>query len=371
LAFVLVHEFLDPAHEYLDLTEEEVNASIAKNQVLAERVVYALLLLGICGSAAGFVFARGLSRSLVQLSVLIRDTAGRLKEGVGPVTFSGGNLGELEDVLRLIADRVSAIVERLQQRERDFLLAEQLAAIGQLAAGMAHELRNPLTSMKLLVQGAQAGAGEADGTHGSGLSGVDLSVLEEEITRLEQLIHSFLDFARPPKLDLRVLDVRPLVEQSLAFLAGRAAVVAARIELVAPPAPARAAVDAGQFRQVVFNLVVNALEAQPAGGAITVTLEREAGGWLSLQVADRGRGLPPGLGERIFDPFTTTKETGLGLGLSICRRIATAHGGTLSAANRPGGGAVFTLRLPAAPVDGGPLPVTSRRANDRTPSRGG
>ena len=327
---------------------------------------------------------RGLRRSLIQLSVLIRDTAGRLEEGVGPLTFSGGDLGELENVLRLIAGRVRAIVERLQQRERDYLLAEQLAAVGQLAAGMAHELRNPLTSMKILVQGAQATAdAEGDSWIVSGLSRRDLAVLEEEITRLEQHIQSFLDFAQPPKLEKRTLDVQPLVEQTLAFIAGRAAAAAVRIEFVAPPDQATAAVDPGQLRQVLLNLVLNALDAMPQGGSIRVTLARDDDEALAIAVADRGSGLPATLGERIFDPFTTTKETGLGLGLSICKRIATAHGGTLSAANRAGGGAIFTLRLPAvspgAPRVGAgssepradARDSSSRRAVDGTTSRGG
>src|SRR5262249_53971178 len=158
---------------------------------------YFLLFLGTCGSAAGLVagggFARGLSRSLIQLSVLIRDAAGRLQEGIGPVTFSGGGLVELEKVLRLLAERGGAVVARLRQRERELRHAEQLAAVGQLAAGMAHELRNPLTSMKILVQAAlEAPGGEGGGAWASpGLSGRDLAVLEEEITRLEGLVQSF------------------------------------------------------------------------------------------------------------------------------------------------------------------------------------
>jgi signal transduction histidine kinase len=350
---VLVREVLTPAHEYLDLTEEDLDGSIAKNQTLADRLVYALLFLGTCGSAAGLVagvgFARGLSRSLIQLSVLIRDTAGHLEEGVGPITFSGANLGELEKVLRIITERVGAIVARLQQRERDILHAEQLAAVGQLAAGMAHELRNPLTSMKILVQGALTGtAGEGgEAWPCPGLSVRDLAVLEEEITRLEGLVQSFLDFARPPAPEKRVLDIRPLVAQTLAFVAGRAALTSVRVESAVPPLPVSAAVDPGQFRQVLLNLLLNAFDALPGGGTITVRLQCEAGGWVALQVADSGCGLPAALGERIFEPFTTTKETGLGLGLSICKRIAAAHGGTLAGANRPEGGAVFTLRLPA------------------------
>jgi signal transduction histidine kinase len=338
---VLVPEVQNPAHAYLDLNEKEVEEAVQRNQVFSDRLVYALLLFASCGALAGFMLARALVRSLVQLSVLVRDAAGRL-DAVDPVTFSGRDLGELESVLRLVSERVQAIVERLQRREREALHAEQLAAVGQLAAGMAHELRNPLMSMKLLVQGAMDDAWDS-----ARLSPRDLGVLEEEITRLERLVQSFLDFARPPAPEKRVQDVRPLVEQSLAVVAARAAAAGAKVETVLPAEPAYAAVDPGQFRQVMLNLVLNALDAMPGGGALAVILQQRDG-WLTLQTADTGRGLPADLGERIFEPFTTTKETGLGLGLSICRRIVAAHGGTLTAANRPGGGALFTIRLPAA-----------------------
>ncbi len=129
-------------------------------------------------------------------------------------------------------------------------------------------------------------------------------------------------------------------------MGGRAAAAGTRIQFVPPPQLVPVAVDPGQFRQVLLNLLLNALDAMPAGGTIEVVVGVNGDGTLTLQVADRGCGLPPALGERIFDPFTTTKETGVGLGLSICRRIAAAHGGSLTAANRPGGGAVFTLGLP-------------------------
>jgi signal transduction histidine kinase len=354
---VLVQEVLHPTHEYLDFNEDEVETSISRNEAFTDRLVYSLLLLGTCGSAAGllagFGVARGFSRSLVQLSVPVRAAAGQLDEVVGPITFDpGGDLKELEGVLHLIADRIGTVVGRLRQSEREALRAEQLAALGQMAAGMAHELRNPLTSMKMLVQGALAGEGWGnEGLPGPGaepgLGGRDLAVLEEEITRLERLIQSFLDFARPPQLEKRVLDVRPLVGQTLGLVAGRASAGGTRVEFVPPPQPVTAAVDPGQFRQVLLNLLLNALSATGSGGSITINLANDPDGWLTLRVADTGCGLPGALGGRIFDPFTSTKPTGLGLGLSICRRIADAHGGSITAANRPEGGAVFTVRFPS------------------------
>ncbi len=356
---VLTPEILQPTHGYLDFNEEEVSQSVRDNQVFADRLVWGLLLLGICGSgaglAAGIGFARMFQRSLIQLSVPIRDAAGQLDAVVGPVTLpTGGDLHELEGVLRVVAQRIGAVIERLRRSEREVLHAEQLAALGQMAAGMAHELRNPLTSMKMLVQAAQEedyigppdAGGVPGGAPGPGLCGRDLAVFEEEITRLEKLIQSFLDFARPPQAAKKILDVRSLVDQAVGLVAGRASRIGARVVYSPPPEAVWAEVDPDLFRQVLLNLLLNALEAVRPGGAVGVAAANDADGGLSLRVTDDGCGLPAGLGDRIFAPFITTKELGLGLGLSVCKRIVEAHGGSIAAANRAEGGAVFTVRLP-------------------------
>jgi signal transduction histidine kinase len=352
---ILVNEVLPPVHEYLDLNEEEVEEIARENQDLAERLVLGLLLLGTCGAGAGLLagygIARGISRSLVQLSVPVRDAAGKLSEVVGPITLSaGGGLAELEGTLRKMAWQIGTVVERLQQSQREVLRAEQLAAVGQLAAGMAHEVRNPLMAMKVLVQSAALRPDDA------GLTGRDLVVLEEEITRLERLTRTFLDFARPPQLEKRTFDLRGVLEQAVGLVSGRAGHQGVAVACRLPEAPAPVHADMGQVRQVVLNLLLNALDALPNGGTVTVTLSSTAPagdgagrGWLTVAVADCGAGLPPELGEHIFEPFVSTKETGLGLGLSICKRIVEAHGGAITAANRPEGGAEFNVRLPRSP----------------------
>jgi signal transduction histidine kinase len=355
---VLTREIIQPTQKYLTLNVAESDESINENQVFASRLVYALLLLGTCGSGAGLItgfgFARAFQRSLVQLSLPIRAAAGHLDEVVGPVTFAASaDLHEMENVLRLIAERIGAIVERLRQSEREVLRAEQLAAVGQMAAGMAHELRNPLTSMKILVQAALAGE-RRDALaewSGIGLGGRDLIVLEEEITRLERLIQSFLHFAKPPQLEKQTLDVRPLVDQTVRLVADRAALCATRIEMALPADSVPAAVDVAQLRQVLLNLLLNALDATGSGGVVWVDLQTESDAWLRLRVSDNGCGLPATLGNRIFSPFITTKETGLGLGLSISKRIIEAHGGEILATDRPDGGAVITIRLPRASAE--------------------
>ena len=367
---VLVGELLEPTEKYLTLNAKESEGSMNENRIFTTRLVYVLLLLGTCGSGAGLIagfgFARAFQRSLVQLSLPIRAAAGHLDEVVGPITFTASTeLNELESMSRLIADRIGAVVERLRQSEREVLRAEQLAAVGQMAAGMAHELRNPLTSMKILVQAAMARSEnrEAKTEEDSDtslaprpsilaphLSGRDLIVFDEEIKRLERLVQSFLEFAQPPQLERKSSDVKRLVEETVQLVGPRAALCNTRIDLALPASAVAATLDAAQFRQVLLNLLLNALDAVGSGGVIQVALEVPPDGWLSLRVSDTGCGLPASLGSRIFSPFVTTKETGLGLGLSISKRIVEAHGGEISATNGPeGAGAVFTIRLPGVP----------------------
>jgi two-component system sensor histidine kinase HydH len=338
---VLTNEILQPAQEYLDSNEVEIDARKEEYKLVTYRIVLGLVLLGICGAASGFGISWAISRSIVRLSVPIRDAAGKLNEIVGPITLSARwGLDELEGVLRTIAERIGAVIERLQQSEREARRAEHLAAVGQMAAGIAHELRNPLMPIKILVQSA------ADRHPSPGLDGRDLAVLEQEISRLERSIQTFLDFARPPQIEKRTFEARAVLEQIIQLLEARAERQGVRIERCFPNEPLWIQADVGQFRQVVLNLLLNALDAVSRGGTIQLELHKESGNWLKFSVADSGCGLPPGLGAQIFEPFVSTKETGLGLGLSICKRIIEAHEGEIQAATRPEGGTVFTVRLP-------------------------
>jgi signal transduction histidine kinase/CHASE3 domain sensor protein len=399
-------EVFKPAHEYVEYHRQIVKVTSDESQRWADLMGLGLLLLGACGSVggmlAGFGIARGVNRSIVQLSVPVRGAAGKLNEVVGPITLSTGTgFEELEDTLQKMAEQVGAVVERLEQREREVLRGEQLAAVGQLAAGVAHELRNPLMAIKILVQAA------AERELGGALQGRDLQVVEEEISRLEQSIQSLLDFARPPLPEMFVFDARELVQQTLDLVSARAEQQGVSVEANLPDAAVTIEADRGQIRQVLLNLLLNALDAMPEGGAIEVRLSyvsarlqcRQAGGedqdllipglqpaddnscahdlaadfeqaapadqrWVVITVADDGEGLPADLGERIFEPFVSSKETGTGLGLPICRRIISAHGGELTAKNQPQGGAVFAIWLPpadslCAPAAGNALTIHS------------
>jgi signal transduction histidine kinase len=297
------------------------------------------VLGGFAGLVLGFVLARGLSRSIRRLQVQISDAAGKLGPPLPSVVMTReGDFRDLHNQVDQLTARIEAVVQELQQREREVLRAEQLAAVGQLAAGVAHEVRNPLTSIKMLVQLALEGR--------TGLPQDDLRVIESEVRKMEQSLQTFLDFARPPKAERRLIDLHSIVSDVLGLTRGRAEKQGVAVSVTEPAGPILLTVDAGQIQQVVVNLILNALDAMPSGGRVRLAA-RAASGWVEIEVADNGPGVPHELLPRLFQPFVSGKDTGLGLGLAISLRIAQDHGGTIFAMNRPGEGATFTVRLPS------------------------
>ena len=270
---------------------------------------------------------------------LIRGTeyviAGLLAVVVVSVTAYGVRLS------RAAAATMQAI-DRQSELERD--KAAHMSNLAQIATGVAHELRNPLTSIKLLVQSARR---EDDG---HSLTAQDLEIVQGEIVRMERTVNSFLQFARPPRPRLAECELQRLIRRTMALLETRARQQDVALEFDAPEHPLVVLADAELLQQLFLNLALNALDALPRGGRIAVAC-RAAGDAIEVAVADNGPGIDPNLLPRLFEPFVTTKDTGMGLGLGICRRIAREHGGDLSAENPPGGGARFALTLPRLEAD--------------------
>lgn len=260
--------------------------------------------------------------------VVVEATACHPGEGAGALL-----------ALRDVSERKRRDEERV--RERQMVRAEQMAAIGQVAAGVAHELRNPLTSIKGLVQ---VNLREADAR---GVPAEDLRVIEHEVRRMERSLQTFLDFARPPRPDRRRLDLSVVVDRVYDLVGGRARKQQVRIRFSRPDGPVCVDGDQDQLQQLLLNLVLNALDAMPHGGTVETTLRAPRGGHVELLVRDTGPGIAAHILPKVFETFVSSKETGVGLGLPVSRRIADDHGGTLSAHNPAGGGACFALRLPA------------------------
>jgi signal transduction histidine kinase len=331
---------------------EEFNArqtrdSARSHSTTVQRVVAGLLAIGTLGSLAGLLLgynvARGVRHSIYQLSVRVRDAAGKLGQELPAVVVTeDGDLHHVHAQVQSVMKEIEQVVSKLQQREREVLRAEQLAAVGQLAAGMAHELRNPLTSIKILVQSLR------EDVAARGLAGEDLQIIEVEIRRMERCLQTFLDFARPPRPECRPLDLRQIVERTVTLVGSRARKQHVTLHYHSPGSPVIVTVDGDHIHQLLVNLTLNALDFMPRGGVLEIELRQPSHGWVELRVLDSGPGITAEAMEYLFQPFVSSKETGLGLGLVISRRIAESHGGTLEASNRPQGGACFVLRLPVA-----------------------
>lgn len=345
----LAEEVIEPTQEYLRLNEGMLVRANTDNQAVADRITTGLLALGLCGAGggmlAGWVIAIAHRRSSLQAEARLRTTARQLDDAARSAEDAAVRGGRAIDALDDVAESAAAVLTRLKKTEREALRAEQLAWVGQMAAGIAHEVRNPLMAIKLLIQAA------ADGRQGERLRSRDFRVLEEEIVRLESIISSFLDFARPPKPVKSAVAIGPLVEEVADGVRGQAELRDVQVHVSRSTDSPIIQADANQVRQVLYNLLINAFDAQPTGGQVDIVISAESGSdahgpSVVIQVEDHGTGLTSELQDQIFDPFVSTKESGMGLGLSICRRIVEDHEGTIRASNRPGGGAVFSIRLP-------------------------
>jgi signal transduction histidine kinase len=236
----------------------------------------------------------------------------------------------------------SQVYERMKERER-------LAALGQMAAGLAHEIRNPLGSIKGAAQYLQPVGGQ----HADPATREFLDIIVEEVDRLNKIVSQFLDYARPYRGDQKPLDVNDVVRKTMQLVDREAATTKVEVatSLVDALPPVRA--DAEQLRQVFLNLSLNALQAMTHGGRLQVstslrrsTRRGAAAAFLEIRFRDTGIGIPPGDLKNLFIPFFTTKEKGTGLGLPISQRIIENHGGTIEVRSQQGAGATFTVLLP-------------------------
>ncbi len=256
--------------------------------------------------------------------------------------FSADDVAFLQTVANVLSAAMEADWSARRHRERYLQRAEQMMALGQVAAGVAHELRNPLTAVKGLIQVNLRRAAAR------GIPAEDLAVIEHEIRRMERTLQTFLDFARPPKPDRRLQDLAEVVKRVFSLVSGRARKQNVALSLVPQDVPVLAEADQDQLQQLVLNLVLNALDAMPTAGTVEVELRPPRDSFVELYVRDTGPGVSPEVLPKVFETFVSSKETGVGLGLPVSKRIAEDHGGSLSTYNLPGAGACFVLRLPGS-----------------------
>ena len=263
----------------------------------------------------------------------------------------GTDLAITVNPLRLGGQPAGAVVvvrdpTAAEQRIADQVRGQRMASLARLAAGAAHEIRNPLTAIRGFLQLLQSECRE-----GTAVRYVE--IVSQEIRRIEGITADLLLLSRAPAADLRPCELGALLRDTCDLLRASAADRGARLELaVQPGTPACLAVPE-RLQQVFLNLVGNAIEAMPHGGTVRVAVRQATGrtdggaGLVEVEVEDEGPGIPPDVLPRVFDPFFTTKAGGTGLGLAVSDSIVLGLGGRIAVESPPGDGAKFTVRLPA------------------------
>jgi signal transduction histidine kinase len=244
-----------------------------------------------------------------------------------------------ERALRSTTGQLRQAHKELRENFQSMKRAERLSALGQLSAGLAHEIRNPLASIDGAANVLQHET-QSEDRHRE-----FLDIIQKESRRLNRLLTSFLDFAKPRQPDLRTVEVHDLFDSVI--LLARHAGDTHRLELKKEIQPGLSTVecDPEQLKQVLLNLVMNAIQAMPRGGDIVLAAKQDET-TVTIEVRDQGCGISDGDLERIFDPFFTTKEKGSGLGLSVAHQIVIQHRGTLTAARNSPAGMTIRISLP-------------------------
>ena len=253
--------------------------------------------------------------------------------------LAGATTGLLADQERKRRQELEATTRQLQESFEQVKRADRLSAVGQLAASLAHEIRNPLGSIEGATNIIRSPATSEEIREGS------LTIIQKECQRLNRLLTNLLDFARPRQPEFRSVDVPRLIDSIFALVGPNAQLQRVMLKKTIVHAPALLESDPEQLKQVLLNLVINAIQAMPGGGKIEITVDQHDGG-VVISVKDQGAGIDPEHLDRIFDPFFTTKEAGTGLGLSVAHQVITQHGGLIKAERNPDRGMTFSISLP-------------------------
>ena len=247
---------------------------------------------------------------------------------------------ELKAFSQQMEEKIQRTTADLRKTEAQLIRSEKLAALGELAAGIAHEIRNPLTSINILIHSLTENFPSENARR------EDLQVIEEEIRRINEIVDQFLRFAKPASPLLEKTNLIPIFEEILQLLRPQIERGMIKVKKEFDSLPL-ITVDREQIKQVILNLLLNAVQAMPKGGLLTLGGHVwEADRWIRLSIQDSGIGIPAEDLNKLFDPFFSTKEGGVGLGLSIAHRIVDQHHGKIEVESTPGKGTLLTVCLP-------------------------
>ena len=331
---------LELCEKYKDIHKERILQAKSDNKLQAARLrIIAATAIGI-----GFVLAVFLAfvlRSQI-LGPIRRLTAEVGRDG--DATAAGDEVKALSQGVRDLIQNVGQTQTELQKSRESLLQAEKMALVGKLAAGMAHSIRNPFTSVKMRLFSLDRSLKLTD------TQKEDFDVISQEIRRIDTIVQNFLEFSRPPKLKIQSVSPSIVVDQAVQLLKHRLKSYDVEVTIERRQNLPDIAADPEQLKEVLVNLVVNACEAMEKEGSILIleqeTMSSSQEKLAVIRVSDNGPGIPESIRDKVLQPFFTTKEEGTGLGLSIAARIIAEHHGWMDIESNPGGGTTFMISLP-------------------------
>lgn len=340
-------KILDLCQKYKDLHTARILKAHAQSHSRARDLRY------FAGTAVGLAFFLGLMMAFVLIKQILDPLRELAREGEANSRREKG-VNEVKALSRkvygLIEDAGQTHIELERSREH-LLQAEKMAMVGKLAAGMAHSIRNPLTSVKMrlfsLSRSLDLNEDQKE----------DFQVISEEIRHTDTIVQNFLEFSRPPKLQVQAVSPSVVVDLAIQLLKHRLKSYDVKVQVLRDELLPEILGDPEQLKEVLVNIMVNACEAMGSGGSIVIREEVDTtlpgAPAAVIRVSDSGPGISGVTKEKLFQPFYTTKEDGTGLGLSIAGRIIEEHRGRLEVYSKEGEGATFTITLPMEESDFG------------------
>jgi len=320
---------------HLQINVESLQESMRRNTT--KRIIAALSVFAIGILLSTFLAMRYTEPINNVVKAARKVAAGDLNQSL-PVDRKD-EIGDLTQSFNYMVQKLRE-QKRLEERLRE---AEHLSAVGQLARGIAHEIRNPLNFISLCIDHIKTKYRPQDGPQAAGFERL-VESMKEEIHRLDKLVRDFLDYGKPLKLDLQPVESKELLADVVEIV--RAKAESDHIQILENYyALPRLRMDVELMKSCLFNVLTNAFQAMPEGGALTVTTEQQEDGFV-LRVSDTGVGVSEENLARIFEPFFTTKSQGLGLGLAMTKRVIEEHGGKIEFSSTEGHGSEVTIRLP-------------------------
>lgn len=333
-------EILDLCEEFKSLHKEKIQNAIEKSREEANRLrvmaLMAIVSVTLLSLLVNFIFARHIMGPIRKLISQVDSEDGSVRSLDEVDALKKGVLGLIED-----AEMTHL---KLKQSRETLMQSEKMALIGKLAAGTAHSIRNPLTSVKMRLFSLNRSSTLSDAQKD------DLKVISGEILQINKIVENFLEFSRPPKLMMKRMSPSIVVDSAVHLLGQRLNSYHVTLKIIRTGLLPETLIDPEQLKEVVVNIIINACEAMKKGGNIIIHEEETEPEPMKksdiIRITDDGEGIPEEIRDKIFDPFFTTKEEGTGLGLNIAFNIIHEHGGWLEVTSDKGRGTSFIITLP-------------------------